>query len=341
MFKKLLAGTLTATILVASLTGCGGGSQSASSSSEAAAASDTGAVSASSEEKEASAVSETVTIGYLPITHALAAAEEKKLLDANQEGLTIELQKFSSWSDLTDALNSGSIDGASVLIELAMSAVSQGIDLKAVALGHKDGNVIVAADDIETVEDLQGKTVAIPHTQSSHNILVQDALAKAGLTTDDITVVQLAPTEMPSSLASGSIDAYCVAEPFGAQAVSMDFGHVLESSEDLWENSLCCGLVLNQSSIDRLGAETVQLLIDRYYEAGALLDAEESLAVATEYLGQDEEVLKTSLEWIKYDDLQITEEDYNDLVERVTTYGINDNPPAYEDFVYQADSSQS
>ena len=70
-------------------------------------------------ESRASAV---VTIGYLPITHALTVFQEKELLDATADGISIKLQKFNSWSDLTDALNAGNIDGASVLIELAMSA---------------------------------------------------------------------------------------------------------------------------------------------------------------------------------------------------------------------------
>jgi len=35
-------------------------------------------------------------------------------------------------------LNSGKVDGASMLIELAMKAKEQGIDLKAVALGHRE-----------------------------------------------------------------------------------------------------------------------------------------------------------------------------------------------------------
>ena len=57
-----------------------------------------------------------ITIGYLPITHALAVFEEKELLDADENStLQIQLQKFSSWTDLMDALNSGRINGASVL----------------------------------------------------------------------------------------------------------------------------------------------------------------------------------------------------------------------------------
>ena len=57
--------------------------------------------------------------------------------------------KFGSWPDLMDALNTGRIDGASVLIELAMKAKELGIDLKAVALGHQDGNVLVSSKESE------------------------------------------------------------------------------------------------------------------------------------------------------------------------------------------------
>lgn len=277
----------------------------------------------------------TVTLGYLPITHALAIFEEKKLLEENSN-IQVELEKFSSWSDLTDALNAGKIDGASVLIELAMNAVSQGIDLKAVALGHKDGNVVVVSNDIQSVEDLRGKKFAIPHTQSSHNILLNDMLAEGGLTTSDIEVVQLSPSEMPSSLASGSIAGYCVAEPFGAQAVSQEFGHVLYYSEDLWKNSLCCGLVFHGGFIEK-NPDIVSAFVEKYYEAGNLLDKDTAQTVAEQYLGQDADVLETSLQWIHYDDLTISKDDYQVLYDKVIEYGINDNPPSYEDFVYQAD----
>jgi len=55
-------------------------------------------------------------------------------------------------TELVDALNSGKVDGASMLIELAMKAKEQGIDLKAVALGHRDGNVVVVSKDINKLK---------------------------------------------------------------------------------------------------------------------------------------------------------------------------------------------
>lgn len=60
-----------------------------------------------------------VKIAYLPITHSLALLKEAKELES-KNGVKIELVRYGSWPELLDALNSGKVDGASVLIELAM-----------------------------------------------------------------------------------------------------------------------------------------------------------------------------------------------------------------------------
>lgn len=273
----------------------------------------------------------TIKIAYLPITHSLAVLETADEL-AEKNGLQVELIKYGSWNELMDALNSGRVDIASVLIELAMKSKEQGIGLKAVALGHKDGNVIITSLDIASAEDLKGKTIAIPHRQSSHNILLNDALATSGLTIDDINVTELAPTEMPSALAGGQIDGYCVAEPFGAKAVSLGAGKVLFTSEELWEDSLCCGLVLTDKFIENR-SEDAKTFVKSYKQAGQNLTKEQAMETATKYLNQDEDVLELSLQWISYDDLEITEENYSTLTEKVKAYGLSENPPSYADFV--------
>lgn len=319
-FKRLLTFALAATLSFSALTGCG------TTNPDSTSAADTTKTDSSKTN---------ITLGYLPITHALAVFETKELLDKKSDSdIEVTLQKFSSWTDLMDALNSGKIDGASVLVELAMGAVSNGIDLKAAALGHKDGNVVIVSDDISDVRDLKGKTFAIPSNQSSHNILLNDMLALGDLSIDDINVVQLAPSEMPSSLASGSIDGYCVAEPFGAQAVVQGYGHVLYDSTDLWQDSICCALVFNGGFLDK-NKEAADEFLSTYKEAGSLLDEGIAKEVAEKYLGQDEKTLDVSLEWIHYDDLNISLDDCEQLSEKVKEYEINDNPPSYNDFIYQ------
>ncbi len=274
---------------------------------------------------------DTVKIAYLPITHSLAALEEADEL-AENENVRVELVKYGSWPELLDALNSGQVDGASVLIELAMKSKAEDVGIKAVALGHKDGNVIVVSNDVKDGSDLKGRTIAIPHRQSSHNILVNDALEKNGLSIEDINVIELAPTEMPSALAAGTIDGYCVAEPFGAMGVSIGAGKVLYTSEELWEDSVCCALVLTDDFIENHN-ETAKLFVDGYKTAGNNLDANTAKKVAQKYLNQKDEVLDISLKWISYDDLEISKEQYDELSEKVKDYGLSDNPPTYEEFV--------
>lgn len=76
-----------------------------------------------------------IKIGYLPITHSANLMMTKKLLSQhNHPKYKLELVKFNNWPDLMDALNSGRIDGASTLIELAMKSKQKGSNIKAVAL---------------------------------------------------------------------------------------------------------------------------------------------------------------------------------------------------------------
>ena len=137
---------------------------------------------------------------------------------------------------------------------------------------------------------------------------------------------------MPSALASGQIDGYCVAEPFGAMGVSLGAGKVLFDSKELWEDSICCGLVLTDKFIDER-KDDAKTFVDSYKKAGNSLDKETAKEVAKKYLNQTDDVLDTSLQWISYNDLEITEDTYNTLAEKVKKYGLSDNPPAYADFV--------
>ena len=231
-----------------------------------------------------------------------------------------------------DALNAGKIDGASVLIELAMNAKANGIDLKAVALGHRDGNVVVASNDIESVDDLKGKTIAIPSVQSSQNILINELLERNGMSKNDVNIIQMSPTEMPFSLASGAINGYCVAEPYGAVSISKNFGKVLATSDELWNNSLCCAMVLNGNI--RSDEKVTNELIEKYYRAAEQLESEGSEETAGKFLGQETSVIEESGKWINFKNLTVSKEEYDDLCNKLKKYGINENPPSYEDFIY-------
>lgn len=276
----------------------------------------------------------TVKIAYLPITHALPVFVENELTDKAGQKYKIELVKYGSWPELMDALNTGHVDGASVLIELAMKAKEQGVGVKAVALGHKDGNVVVVSKNINNVTDLKGKKFAIPHRQSSHNILLGQMLKNAGLSYKDVNIVELPPPEMPAALAQGQIAGYSVAEPFGAKSVALNTGKVLFESNELWKDSICCSLVLSDKFISSNKA-LAKNVVSGYSEAGEYIGShkDEANTIAKKYLKLDDKVLDLSMKWISYNDLKITREAYDSLTSKIKEFRISSNPPAYDDFV--------
>lgn len=273
----------------------------------------------------------TIKIGYLPITHAVPLYMQK---DTEYENYNLELVKFGSWPELVDALNSGAIDGASMLIQLAMNAKEKGIDLKAVALGHRDGNVLIGGKNIGSVEELKGKSFAIPSRFSTHNILLYEMLKKHNIGYDEVDVIELPPAEMPAALAEGRIAGYVVAEPFGAISVSLENGNVLYQSEDIWQDSIDCGLVLRGQFIEN-NKELVQSFVDDYIAGGDLAQHKDDHThdVVSEYLTVEKEVLDLSLQWISYDNLAIEKDSYEVLRNALIEMELSKNPPTYEDFV--------
>ncbi|MDR2962416.1 MAG: ABC transporter substrate-binding protein [Bacteroidales bacterium] len=277
---------------------------------------------------------ETIKIGYLPITHALPVLVAAELQKEVPNGVQIELIKFGSWTELSDALNTGRIDGASMLVQLAMKAREKGIGLRAIALGHTDGNVITVAPNINSAADLKGKTFAIPHRQSSHYLLARQAFANAGVDISEVTIVELPPPDMPSALASGQVQGYCVAEPFGAKAVELGIGKALYESGELWEHSLCCVLVLNDKYLEAHRA-TAEEFVTAYKNAGKYIEnnRDTTFDIISKYLNINRNVYDISLKWISYGDLAIRESDYTDLVNRVKSAGLSENPPTFTEFV--------
>lgn len=272
-----------------------------------------------------------IKIGYLPITHAAPLLQQATQAHEKYE---IQLIKFSAWPDLMDALNTGRIDGASVLIQMAMKAKEKGIDLKAVALGHRDGNVIITAPQIHRVSDLVGKTFAIPNKYSTHHLLFYQMLKKANIPYDQVHVVELPPPEMPAALSEGRISGYVVAEPFGALAVTMGKGKVLYQSEEIWPNSIDCTLVLRKSFMDR-DRNLAQTFVQDYVAAGekSQQNIHQLHHTLKKHLPVSDQVMKLSLQWISYDDLKIERKSYSVLTNSLLEMKLSKKPPTYEEFV--------
>src|SRR2546427_527635 len=164
-----------------------------------------------------------VKIGYLPITDAtpLLVALGNGLFEA--EGLKAEAPRlFRSWAQIVEAFVSGQVNVIHLLTPSTLWVrYGAKFPAKIVAWNHVNGSGLTVLPEIQKVQDLGGKTVAIPFWYSIHNILLQDVLRKAGLTAvtrarggavaaNEVNLVVLAPAEMVSALAGKSIAGFIV-----------------------------------------------------------------------------------------------------------------------------------
>ncbi len=269
----------------------------------------------------------TLRIGYLPITdHLTVIAKAREVLT----NVDFQPVKFGSWPELAEALRAGAVDGAFALAPMGIALRQKGVRIKAVLLGHRNGSVVtVRADsDIHKPADLKGHTIAIPSRFSTHNILLRRLLASVGLdASKDVKLVELAPPEMVTALATKRIDAFIVAEPFGAQAELQKVGRVLVLSKDIWPDHICCVLNLRQESIERDEA-AVQELVAALVRTGRFIagDAHGGAQASKAFLGQKpeiiEHVLTTPKGRVTYDRLAPEVKDLQVTQDALVEYGI-------------------
>lgn len=238
----------------------------------------------------------TVKIGYLPITdHLLMLAAEREKF-AN---VMLEPVKFSSWPEITEALKAGKIDGAFLLTPMGLTLRQKGIPVKVVLLGHRNGSVITVKNsgEINRVEDLKGKTIAIPSRFSTHNILLRKLLTEKGIDpTHDLKIIDMAPPEMVAALATGRIHGYIVAEPFGAQAESQKVGKILTLSKDIWHDHICCVLNVQEKLAQQYPGELLEL-VSGFQRTANFIESNPALAAkgSVKILGQKAELVERVL----------------------------------------------
>ncbi|TAK23781.1 MAG: ABC transporter substrate-binding protein [Chloroflexota bacterium] len=200
----------------------------------------------------------TLRIGYLPITDAapLLLAHARALYAA--EGVDAARPTLlRSWAQVAEAFQAKQVDVVHILMPTAIwMKFGQGFPAKVVAWDHTDGSALTVANGIASVEDLAGKTVAVPFWYSIHNLVLQLLLKKAGLkpilngdpakADGTVKLIVMAPADMPPALGNGAIAGFIVADPFNAVAEVNKVGKIARFTGDVWLNHACCVVLMHE-----------------------------------------------------------------------------------------------
>jgi NitT/TauT family transport system substrate-binding protein len=244
----------------------------------------------------------------------------------SDQGSFFRSQKFTDWPTVKEALIAREIDAVFILAPMAMQLRADGVPVKVVYLGHRDGTALMvgAQSDIHTFADLRGKTVAIPSRFANQNILMHRMMKQWNMPFGSIELRELPPPEHPSALRSGSVDGYIVGEPFAAQAEVDGYGRVLYHTKDIWKDFISCVLVVREELIEE-HRPIVQELVDGIAKSGKWLDGglehrmQAAEVAAENYYFQDPDLLKFVLskpvDRVKYTRLAPLKPEFDEIME--------------------------
>ncbi|MCD7865941.1 MAG: aliphatic sulfonate ABC transporter substrate-binding protein [Clostridiales bacterium] len=139
-----------------------------------------------------------------------------------EDGITVELDEFSLGPAIVEAINSDEVDFGFIGDLPAFSGLVNDGEYKIVGKYSDDynGGLLVRDDSgIESLADLEGKKVAVP-LGSTQQVLLEIYLEEAGLSDDDIDLVNLGFADINTSLLNGDIDAAVTGEPQLSQALN-------------------------------------------------------------------------------------------------------------------------
>lgn len=220
-----------------------------------------------------------------------------------------------------------------MIVPLAMKLRAQGVPVKILYLGHRDGSTVMVrkADPARDLRDLRGKTFAIPSRYSNQNLVLHKLMEDQGVGPDEIKFVELPPPDMPVALAAGAIDAYFVGEPHAARAELDGTGRVLYHAKDIWPHFVSCALVVHEKLL-RDRPEVVRDLVRGIAASGAWAEThrKEAAQIAAPYFRQDEKLLAYVLtqppDRVSYRMLSPTDEDLQQIGAMAVKLGLLERP---------------
>lgn len=283
-------------------------------------------------------------IGYLPVTCHLTCPVTD-FINRNQNGESLfEPVRFSGWPELKEAYLSKNTSATFILAPMAMALREQGVPIKIVYLGHRDGTAMMVHKDsqIWRIEDLQGKTVAVPNRFSNQRLLLFKAFKDRNLNIKNLKLVEMPPPDMPAALYAHAVDAITAGEPFMGQSELDGYGRVLYLTKDVWPNFISCVLAVSDETL-KTRRQDVQALVNGIARSGKWLDQtidhrmDASQFVSKNYYHQDPRLLAFVLskppDRVKYTDLSPLRKDFEEIYQLGIESGILKGTSSFEEYV--------
>ena len=291
--------------------------------------------------KEASG--KTFKVGFLPVTCHLTCPVNHFIQKNLKGDGGFEPVRFAGFPELKEAFLSGYTDATFILGPLAMKLREDGVKVKIVYLGHRDGTALMVHKEsgIFRIEDLRGKRIAVPNRYSNQRLLIFKVLTERGIRPSEVDLVEMPPPDMPAALYARAVDGITSGEPFMAQTELDGYGRVLYLTKDVWPEFISCVLAVREDVIER-DRPHVQALVDGIAKSGVWLDQrmdnrmQAAQFVSKGYYNQDPRLLEFVLskppDRVKYTNLSVRRPDFEEIEKYAKLSGILSGSVHFEDY---------
>ena len=188
-----------------------------------------------------------VTIGY-QLVYGPWKAKMKELRAKGLGGKSINFVKFTSGTEVINAMASGSVDISLNGSSPTAAGYSRGVDLQVIYVydNINDAEALVVDKSITAPQDIKGKTIAVPFGSTTH-FHMMFALEQFNISPRKLKVIDMSPPDMVAAWERGDINGGFVWDP--ALGRMKKKGRVLVTSGDLsnWGKATFDAMVAHKS----------------------------------------------------------------------------------------------
>jgi nitrate/nitrite transport system substrate-binding protein len=207
----------------------------------------------------------TARLGFIALTDSapLIIAKEKGFF-AKYGMPDVEVTKQASWGTTRDNLvlgsGGGGIDGAHILTPMpylmTTGAITDGrevpmyilsrlnVDGQGISVANTYKELDVQLDSSKWMTNVQQAkstgdrlVCAVTFPGGTHDLWMRYWLAAGGIDPDnDVSTIVVPPPQMVANMRTGTVDAFCVGEPWNAQLINQDIGYSALTTGQLWNN---------------------------------------------------------------------------------------------------------
>lgn len=214
--------------------------------------------------------------GFAPITLAKETGIFKK------NGIEVEIKKMPT-SNRHQAMAAGEVQAITTTVDTHILYASSGVDVTQVLVldSSHGGDGIAVRDGINGVADLKGKQVAVQYGGVPQFWLAY-VLKKNGQSINDVTSVNLQPSDAANAFVAGQFDAAVTYEPYLSK-VREAKGKILVTSDQT--PGVIIDTLAFQPDYIKKNPKVVQAFVDSWFEALDAIKKDEKKSF--EIMGRD------------------------------------------------------